>query len=49
MDIKMTHMPNRGRREHHNDLWRKVGKLSLPYSDRSSKTSARAWVQKVDT
>jgi hypothetical protein len=31
------------------ELQRKVGKLSIPYFDGSSKCTARAWVQKLDT
>lgn len=42
IDLRMRHMPNRGNREHHNDLWRKVGKLSLPFCDGSGKTSTCA-------
>lgn len=29
IDLRMRHTPNKGNREHHNDLRRKVGKLSL--------------------
>jgi hypothetical protein len=31
------------------ELQRKVGKLSIPYFDGSSKSIARVWVQKLDT
>jgi hypothetical protein len=31
------------------ELQRKVGKLSIPYKDGSSRSTTRAWVQKLDT
>jgi hypothetical protein len=38
---------NRG---HQNvDLMRKIGKLTIPSFDGSSKSTTRAWVQKLDT
>jgi hypothetical protein len=35
--------------EHNIDFIRKVGKLTIPSFDRSSKCTARTWVQKLDT
>ena len=40
--------PNRGPTQNF-ELQRTLGKISLPYFDGSSKCTARAWVQKLDT
>jgi hypothetical protein len=49
-NIKYRNRPrevNRG--QQNDDLRRKVGKLTIPSFDGSSKSTARAWVQKLDT
>ncbi|XP_059075191.1 uncharacterized protein LOC131875172 [Cryptomeria japonica] len=48
LDFRMKHRP-RGQRGNNNELQRKIGKMSIPYFDGSGKTTARAWVQKLDT
>jgi hypothetical protein len=49
IDLRMRHSNTKGNRDQHNDLHRKVGKLTLPYFDGFGKMAARAWVQKLDT
>ncbi|XP_059073375.1 uncharacterized protein LOC131874148 [Cryptomeria japonica] len=49
IDVRMQHIPRGGDRNQNYELRKKVRKLSLPYFDASGKTTARAWVQKVDT
>lgn len=48
LDVRMKHRP-RGQRGNNSELQRKIGKISIPYFDGSGKTTARAWVQKLDT
>lgn len=48
LDVRMKHRP-RGQRGNNSELQRKIGKMSIPYFDGSGKTTARTWVQKLDT
>jgi hypothetical protein len=53
-NIKYRNRPREGHRgapgqQQNADLRRKVGKLSIPSYDGSSRCSARSWVQKLDT
>ena len=49
-NIKYRNMPREVNRGQQNiDLMRKIGKLTIPSFDGSSKSTARAWVQKSDT
>lgn len=49
MEVRLKHLSGIGGRGKHSNLWNEVSKLTLPYYDGSGKTTARAWVQKVDT
>jgi hypothetical protein len=49
MDVWMKHMPRGHDNNQSYELRKKVGKLQLPYYDGSGKSTARAWVQKLDT
>jgi hypothetical protein len=49
-NIKYRNRPREVNRGQQNiDLMRKIGKLTIPSFDGSSKSTARAWVQKLDT
>ena len=47
--MRMKHMPRGHDRNQSYELRKKVGKLQLPYYDGSGKSTARAWVKKLDT
>jgi hypothetical protein len=47
--IKYRNRPKDQRGQQNKDLSRKLGKLSIPTFDGSSRSTARAWVQKLDT
>jgi len=48
-DIRIKNRPRRGGIPQNQELQKKASKMTLPFFDRSGKTTARAWVYKLDS
>jgi hypothetical protein len=48
-NLRMRNRPRIAQHQQNFDLMRKIGKLTVPSFDGSAKSTARAWVHKLDT